>query len=168
MVNFIIFLFIGGLINTKQSTKDIRKLNRKIEYNNYMVEKLNELNELGLLDSDIAQVYYTNYQNLQIKLNKLSKSKYPKIRYATFDKIFEEKTTENKCVICGFPVKSLLENHHIIPASKGGKIKIKLCPDCHHALHKTIQTGNFDYVVKHLNNITNASVRFGRYVGMCL
>lgn len=48
------------------------------------------------------------------------------------------KVLENKCPICRRPLpddSSVVDEHHLIPKSKGGKEKIRLHRICHNKLH---------------------------------
>jgi 5-methylcytosine-specific restriction endonuclease McrA len=75
------------------------------------------------------QWFKTNYPNEPIR------SFIPK-------KVVQE-CAQTSCVVCGFPVTSVLTKHHVIPVSKGGKLAgtVKLCPTCHVTLHKCVEIG---------------------------
>ena len=60
-----------------------------------------------------------------------------------FRKIFIEKKG-NKCALCEYSVKEVLNIHHIIERKNGGSNEennlIVLCPNCHAEIHKGLKT----------------------------
>lgn len=54
------------------------------------------------------------------------------------------------CLLCGFPLKALLEEHHTVPQSKSGKHskRVRLCPTCHKVVHRCINLGHVKNEIK--------------------
>jgi 5-methylcytosine-specific restriction endonuclease McrA len=46
-------------------------------------------------------------------------------------------TDEGSCWLCGRPLGSRIEYHHLIPKSRGGRATIPIHPICHRTLHRT-------------------------------
>lgn len=134
------------------------KTNRRIIHNREIVQKLYYFNNTKQLYTQTAINMYKEYLYLQDKL----------IQAVPYNKFHHFEPNEHTCNICNFPVVSMLEKHHVIPRSKGGRIKVNLCPSCHCAVHKAVDEGDFNYVYEHLNNIEHASTRFGIFVDMCV
>lgn len=53
--------------------------------------------------------------------------------------VLEQKGTGGKCQWCGTKTKALQKHHFPIPASKGGKDTVLICPNCHYEYHKIIK-----------------------------
>ena len=46
-------------------------------------------------------------------------------------------TTEERCWLCSRPLGRLVEYHHPIPKSRGGRGTVPIHPICHRTLHRT-------------------------------
>jgi hypothetical protein len=49
---------------------------------------------------------------------------------------------EADCWLCGRALGSLVERHHPVPKSRGGKATVSLHPICHRTLHAIFSTGD--------------------------
>lgn len=47
-----------------------------------------------------------------------------------------------KCTWCGNTCSVLHKHHYPIPASKGGKTTVEICPNCHYTYHKLMEEIN--------------------------
>jgi hypothetical protein len=104
-------------------------------HNNRLVESLEKFELEGTLDSKAAVETYDVYENLQKKLIGVEGVK----QYY----MIKRPKNEKSCEICGYPVESLLTTHHL-DRKKDGNHVIKLCYNCHTAIHKFIHLGYID------------------------
>ena len=128
--------------------KGYAKLLKYKRRNENKVKELEELESRGLLGvTQRAKETMICYQNNRAWF----KYNYPNEPIKTFTpKQTIQKCSQESCVICGFPITSMLTKHHVIPVSKGGRSKgtVKLCPTCHYTLHKCVDMKQIPEEVK--------------------
>lgn len=50
----------------------------------------------------------------------------------------EEEIPAEPCALCGRPLGSRSQAHHLVPKSRGGRETIELHPICHQAIHANV------------------------------
>jgi uncharacterized Fe-S cluster-containing MiaB family protein len=81
-------------------------------------------------------------------------------------KYFKIKYSDNvhNCVICGYPVSSMLTTHHINGKKDGNHI-VKLCNNCHMAIHTFTNRGYLDGAfIDYISTISGAQEKFMDYI----
>ena len=114
------------------------KLKNMLIHNQTLIENLSTCKNLN---NPKAQRTHEIYLNLQANLKKML----PGCQIPAFNPAKRAKVKCGVCEICGFPVSELLQEHHVVPRSRGGSNrasnKIQLCPTCHYTLHRCAVKG---------------------------
>lgn len=122
-----------------------------------------------------ARSVYQQYRDIQDRIFELldgamffDEKPIEKLSYSCTRKHFRKKHTRRiiemrsrSCELCGNPVSKVLEIHHLIPLSRGGKSDEEnfaiLCPTCHKATHECINSGRItDEIRDYYAGIENA------------
>lgn len=59
-------------------------------------------------------------------------------------RVEEEETPAEPCALCGRPLGSRSQAHHLVPKSRGGRETIELHPICHQAIHANVTNSELE------------------------
>jgi hypothetical protein len=72
-------------------------------------------------------------------------------------------STEAKCWLCGRDLGSVVENHHPVPKSRGGRETVPIHPICHRTLHRAFSNAELGIFGESAAAI-RADPRIGRFL----
>ena len=72
-------------------------------------------------------------------------------------------TTAERCWLCGRPLGNVIESHHPVPKSRGGRETVPIHPICHRTLHRTYSNAELGVFGDSVAAI-RADPRIGRFL----
>ncbi|MEO0412539.1 MAG: HNH endonuclease [Pseudomonadota bacterium] len=76
------------------------------------------------------------------------------------------KFSENVCALCGRPLGTRREAHHLVPKSKGGRETVLLHPICHRKIHTVFTNADLARMSGELDQIKQSTemAKFLRWI----